>query len=148
MKRQITNELNQLNTREQRVKDSFFNGDITREEWQEEKANIAAKKEELQRTYEKYVEISNEIKTTINELLDIASLTSGVMNTANPTQQNKLLSLILSECYLDGQKLVYKLRPPLDKLVTLKASTDWFDLNKSTIAEYENMADKVERYKN
>lgn len=147
MKRQITNELNQLNAREQRVKDSFFNGDITREEWQEEKAIIVAKREELQHTSEKYVEISKKIKTTINELLDIASLAYDVMSTANPTQQNKLLSLILSECYLDGQKLTYKLRPPFDKLVNLKTAIDWFDLNKSTIAEYENMTDKVERYK-
>lgn len=147
MKRQITNELNQLNAREQRVKDSFFNGDITREEWQEEKVNIATKKEELKHTSEKYVEISKEIKTTINELLDIASLAYDVMSAANPTQQNKLLSLILSECYLDGQKLTYKLRPPFDKLVNLKTATDWFDLNKSTISEYENMSEKVERYK-
>lgn len=147
VKRKITVELNNLEAKERRVKDSFFDGDITREEWQEEKVNIATKKEELKHTSEKYVEISKEIKTTINELLDIASLAYDVMSAANPTQQNKLLSLILSECYLDGQKLTYKLRPPFDKLVNLKTATDWFDLNKSTISEYENMTEKVERYK-
>ena len=36
---------------------------------------------------------------------------------------------------------------PFDKLVNLKTATDWFDLNKSTIAEYENITEKAERYK-
>ena len=68
------------------------------------------------------------------------------MSTANPTQQNKLLSLILSECYLDGQKLTYKLRQPFDKLINLKTATDWFDFDKSDIKEYETMAEKVQMY--
>ena len=109
MKRKITTELNNLEARERRIKDSFFDGDITREEWQEEKANIVAKREELQRTAEKYADISKDIQITVNEVLDIAATVSDIMKEANLTQQNKLLSLMLAECYLDGHKLIYKL---------------------------------------
>lgn len=42
------------------------------------------------------------------------------MKTANPIQQNKLLSLVLEDCYLDEQRLIYKLQKPFDKLVNLK----------------------------
>lgn len=147
MKRQITNELNQLEAREQRVKDCFFNGDITRDEWNEEKANIASKREELQHTAEKYADISRDIQYTVNEVLDIAATVSDIMKKADPTQQNKLLSLMLSECYLDGQKLIYKLQKPFDKLVNLKNASTWFDFDKSDIKEYETMAEKLQMYK-
>lgn len=147
MKRKITMELNNLEAKEKRVKDSFFDGDITRDEWQEEKAIIVAKREELQRTAEKYADISKDIQVTVNEILDIAATVSDIMKKADPTQQNKLLSLMLSECYLDGQKLIYKLQKPFDKLVNLKNASTWFDFDKSDIKEYETMAEKVQMYK-
>ena len=147
MKRKITTELNNLAARERRIKDSFFDGDITREEWQEEKANIVAKREELQKTAEKYADISKDIQITVNEVLDIAANVSDIMKGANPTQKNKLLSLMLAECYLDGQKLIYKLQKPFDKLVNLKNANTWFDFDKSDIKEYEAMAEKVQMYK-
>ena len=147
VKRKITVELNNLEAKERRVKDSFFDGDISREEWQEEKALIATKREELQRTAEKYTDISKEILLTVNETLDIAANVSDIMKKADPIQQNKLLSLMLSECYLDGQKLIYKLQKPFDKLVNFKNASTWFDFDKSDIKEYETMAEKVQMYK-
>lgn len=147
MKRRITIELNNLEAREKRIKDTFFNGDITREEWQEEKANIVAKREELQKTAEKYEDISKDIQTTVNEILDITANVSDIMKKADPIQQNKLLRLMLSECYLDGQKLIYKLQKPFDKLVNFKNANTWFDFDKNDIAEYENLAEKVQMYK-
>ena len=42
---------------------------------------------------------------------------------------------MLSECYLDGQKLIYKLQKPFDKLVNLKSVNTWFDFDKSDIKE-------------
>lgn len=91
--------------------------------------------------------ISKDIQITVNEVLDIAANVSDIMKGANPTQKNKLLSLMLAECYLDGQKLIYKLQKPFDKLVNLKNANTWFDFDKSDIKEYEAMAEKVQMYK-
>lgn len=96
---------------------------------------------------QEYADISKDIQVTVNEILDIAATVSDVMKKANPTQQNKLLSLMLSECYLDGQKLIYKLQKPFNKLVNLKNASTWFDFDKSDIKEYETMAEKVQMYK-
>lgn len=65
------------------------------------------------------------------------------MKKADPIQQNKLLN----QCYLDGQRLIYKLRKPFDKLINLKNASTWFDFYKSDIEEYETMAEKVQMYK-
>ena len=54
---------------------------------------------------------------------------------------------MLAECYLDGQKLIYKLQKPFDKLVFLKSASTWFNFDKSDIKEYEAMAEKVQMYK-
>ena len=70
MKRQITNQLNHLDDREKFVKEAFYNRDITRDKWLQEKANIATKREELQKTAEKYSDISKEIQSTVNDVLD------------------------------------------------------------------------------
>ena len=79
--------------------------------------------------------------------LDIAANVSDIMKKADPIQQNKLLSLMFAECYLDGQKLIYKLQKPFDQLVNLKNANTWFDFDKSDIKEYETMAEKVLMYK-
>ena len=147
MKRRITIELNQLEARENRIKDVFFNGDITRDEWMEEKANIAAKREELQQTAEKYADISKDLQKTVNEALDIAACASEIMKKATPEQQNNLLGLILKDCYLDGQKLIYTLNKPFDKLINIQNSDNWFDFDKSDVPEYERLASQVQMYK-
>lgn len=69
------------------------------------------------------------------------------MKKANPIEQNKLLSLMLSECYLDGQKLIYKLQKPFDKLINIQNSDSWFDFDKSDVPEYESLANQVQTYK-
>lgn len=79
--------------------------------------------------------------------MDIAATVSDIMKEAKPTQQNKLLSLMLAKCYLDGQKLIYKLQKPFNKLINLKNANTWFDFDKSDIKEYEAMAEKVQMYK-
>lgn len=147
MKRQIANELNQLEAREKRIKDCFFDGDITRDEWNEEKAEIATRREELQHTAEKYADISRDIQYTVNEVLDIAASASEIMKKATPEQKNNLLGLVLKDCYLDGQKLVYTLNKPFDKLINIKNSDNWFDFDKSDVPEYESLANQVQMYK-
>lgn len=57
---------------------------------------------------------------------------------------NKHINIV---AYLNGQKLIYKLQKPFDKLVNLKNASTWFDFDKSDIKEYETMAEKVQMYK-
>ena len=79
--------------------------------------------------------------------MDIAACASEIMKKATPEQQNNLLGLILCECYLDGTKLIYKLKKPFDMLVNLKNSDNWFKFDKSDAPEYENLANQVQMYK-
>lgn len=69
------------------------------------------------------------------------------MKKADPEQQNNLLRLVLKECYLDGQKLIYTLNKPFDKLINIQNSDNWFDFDKSDIPEYDRLANQVQMYK-
>lgn len=146
MKRQITNELNKLNAREMRIKDLFYDGLIERAEWDEEKAKITIKRKELQKTAEKYADISKDIKDAIDKVLDIAASASMIMKTANPFQKKELLSLILSDCYLDGQKLLYKLRKPFDKLLVAPKSKEWLNMQNENVADFTRLSEDIQTY--
>ena len=69
------------------------------------------------------------------------------MKKATPEQQNNLLGLILKDCYLDGERLIYKLKKPFDMLINLKNSDNWFKFDKSDVPEYESLANQVQMYK-
>lgn len=146
MKRQITNEIEKLNVRERRVKDVFFDGGIDRSEWEEEKANIEAKRKELQKTIEKYADITQEIKDTVNDVLDIAASASMIMKTSDPLQKRELLGLLLSDCYLDGQKLIYKIQKPFDKLLVGSKFEGIVDFHKENIAAFSSLANDIHVY--
>lgn len=146
MKRQITNELEKLNIRERRVKDVFFDGGIDRSEWEEEKANIETRRKELQKTIEKYADITQDIKNTVNDVLDIAASVSMIMKTANPLQKRELLGLILSDCYLDGQKLIYTIQKPFDKLLLSSKFDGIVDFHKESIATFSSLANDIQVY--
>ena len=96
---------------------------------------------------EKYADISRDIQYTVNEVLDIAACASEIMKKATPEQQNNLLGLILDECYLDGERLIYKLKKPFDMLINLKNSDNWFKFDKSDVPEYESLANQLQMYK-
>ncbi|CCZ30063.1 unknown [Proteobacteria bacterium CAG:495] len=40
-----------------------------------------------------------------------------IMKMSDPLQKRELLGLILSDCYLDSQKLIYKIQKSFDKLL-------------------------------
>ena len=101
----------------------------------------------MQHTAEKYADISRDIQYTVNEVLDIAASASEIMKKATPEQKNNLLGLVLKECYLDGQKLVYTLNKPFDKLMNIENSDNWFDFDKSDVPEYDRLANQVQMYK-
>lgn len=146
MKRQITNEIEKLNVRERRVKDVFFDGGIDRSEWKEEKANIEAKRKELQKTIEKYADITQEIKDTVNDILDIVASASMIMKTSDPLQKRELHGLLLSDCYLDGQKLIYKIQKPFDKLLVGSKFDGIVDFHKENIAAFSSLVNDIHVY--
>ena len=67
--------------------------------------------------YKKYKEITKDIKTTVDNLLDIAGNLSDIIHNASPNKQNKLLKLLIKDCTLHDKKLKYTVRAPFDKFI-------------------------------
>ena len=61
------------------------------------------------------------------------------MAKATPTQKRELLSLILTDCTVSGQRLNYKLRKPFDKFLNSNKPSDWKSIAEGDIGDIENV---------
>lgn len=69
-----------------------------------------------------------------------------VMKIANPLQKRELLGLILSDCYLDGQKQLYKIQKPFDKLLVGSKFERILDFHKENIAAFFSLVNDIHVY--
>ena len=91
-----------------KIKEAIYNRQINA---------IADEKTRLEESIAKYKEITKDIKTTVDNLLDIAGNLSDIMHNASPNKQNKLLKLLIKDCTLHDKKLKYTVRAPFDKFI-------------------------------
>ena len=147
-KRNITNQLNQLESKEKKLFDFYLEDKIDKEVYEAKKSEIDIEKAELQKSSEKYVEINNEIKDTVESIIEIAANASILMKTNNPEQQRGLLGLLFEECYLDGKKLVYTLQKPFDKLLKAPNSKGWLAIEENNLSHIASLSNDVKQFKN
>lgn len=108
---------------------------------------IADEKIRLEESITKYKEITKDIKTTVDNLLDIAGNLSGIMRNASPNKQNKLLKLLIKDCTLHDKKLKYTIRAPFDKFIQCNNPAQWFKNPTQDLDIYANIADEVKMVK-
>ena len=75
-------------------------------------------------TAEKYKKIDTDMKKTITKVITMAVTISNIFDKAAPDKQNQLLRLLLTDCKLNGKRLEYKLKAPLDRLIVCKNYQD------------------------
>ena len=101
----------------------------------------------MEESIAKYKEITKDIKTTVDNLLDIAGNLSDIMHNASPNKQNKLLKLLIKDCTLHDKKLKYTLRAPFDKFIKCNNPIQWFKHPTQDLDTYANIADEVKMVK-
>ena len=69
-----------------------------------------------------------------------------IMKTSDPLQKRELLGLLFPDCYLDGQKLIYKIQKPFDKLLVGSKFEEIVDFNKENIAAFSSLANDIHVY--
>ena len=74
--------------------------------------------------YKYLKEITKDIKTTVENLLDIAGNLSQIIHNASPIKQNKLLKLLIKDCTLQDKELKYAVRASFDKFIQCDSPTN------------------------
>lgn len=147
LKRNLQSELNALVNKEDNLTDLYVSGKIKENIYNRQINAIADERTFLEESIAKYKEITKDITTTVDNLLDIAGSLSDVMHHASPLKKNKLLKLLIKDCRLHDKELKYTIRAPFDKFIQCNNPTQWFKDPTSDIETYTNIADEVKMVK-
>ena len=146
IKRNFTNSMSKLKDKEERLFDFFLDGNIDKPTFESKKAEIEIEKKDLQDSIDKMLDIDVNIAKTIENLIDIIGNSLKLFKNATPHNKRALLGLVLSDCYLDGKKLVYTLQKPFDKLFNQPDCEGWLKLDTDNLCELSQMSKSVDLY--
>lgn len=147
VKRKITNQVNTLIAKEERLLDFFLDGNIDKSVYEAKKSEIEAEKAELQRTSEKYASLGVELKDTVECIMDIAANAPLLMKVGTTRQKNELLKLLFEDCVLDGKKLIYTLRKPFEQFIKNPKSLDWLSMNPEDLKDFDVLSGDVKEFR-
>lgn len=147
LKRNLQTELQILVNKEDNLTDLYVSGKIKEAIYNRQINAIADEKTRLEESITKYKEITKDIKSTVDNLLDIAGSLSNIMHNASPVKQNKLLKLLIKDCRLHDKKLEYTVRAPFDKFIKCNNPAQWFKNPTQDLETYTDIADEVKMVK-
>ena len=139
MKTNISNKLTELKVKEDKALDFYLEGKLSQEIYEAKQEQISKERQELEITAEKYKTINSEIKQKIIDVMSMASNVSFIFAKANPTQKQKLLKSLITDCKINGSVLEYKLLKPFDKLLGCSDYKSWSAIITEHLNEFEEI---------
>lgn len=113
----FTKQLTVLNTRLDRLKKVYLDGDFTREEYLTEKQSIEMEQKTLEKRISELSTDNKEIEITLEYLLDLVSRANSLYESSRIDKKRKILNLVFSNFFLNGSNLSYDIRKPFDMFV-------------------------------
>lgn len=137
IKTKITNQLNDLKLKEDRLLDFYLEGKLPQATYDVKKAEIDNEIKQLQENVEKYKTIDNTTKENIIKVMSTAGNILNIFEKASPSNQNKLLRTLISDCKLNGKVLEYTINKPFDRLISCSDYNKWATLTIEHLDEFE-----------
>lgn len=139
IKRSITNKLNELKAKEDKLLDFYLEGKLPQTTYDVKITQINTERQELETNAEKYKVIDADIKENINKIMSMIGNISYVFEKASVSRKNELLRLLVSDCKLTGSKLEYTLNKPFDKLVACQDYKQWPMIAINNLEEFDGL---------
>ena len=113
----FTKDLKVLNSRLDRLKTAYLDGDFTRDEYLTEKQNIQREQEALEKRISELSTDNKEVEITLERLLEVVSKANFLYESSRIDRKRKILKLVFSNFFLNGSNLSYDIRKPFDMFV-------------------------------
>ena len=113
----LTKQLTVLQSRLDRLKKVYLDGDFSREEYLSEKQSIELEKHTLEKKIESLSTNNKEVVITLEYLLNLVSRVNSLYESSRIDKKRKILKLVFSNFFLNGQNLSYEIRKPFDMFV-------------------------------
>ena len=112
-----TKQLTVLNTRLDRLKKVYLDGDFTREEYLSEKQSIEMEEQTLENKIAELSTDNKDIVITLEYLLDLISRANSLYESSRIDKKRRILNLVFSNFFLEGSNLSYDIKRPFDLFV-------------------------------
>ena len=113
----LSKKVTSLNSRYDRLKIAYLDGDFDREEYLTEKQNIELEKRTLEKRIAELSTDNKELFITAEYLLDVVSRANFLYQSSRIDRKRKILKLVFSNFFLNGRNLSYEIRKPFDMFV-------------------------------
>ena len=113
----FTKDLTVLNSRLDRLKTAYLDGDFTRDEYLTEKQNIQREQEFIEKRIAELSTDNKDVVITLEYLLDLVSRVNSLYESSRNDRKRKILKLVFSNFFLNGSNLSYDIRKPFDVFV-------------------------------
>lgn len=110
-------QLTVLSNRLDRLKKVYLDGDFTREEYLAEKQSIEIEQNTLENKIAELSTDNKEIEITLEYLLDLIARINSLYESSRIDTKRKILKLVFSNFWLNGQNLSYEIKKPFDLFV-------------------------------
>ncbi len=100
-----------------RLKKVYLDGDFTREEYLAEKQSIEIEQNTLENKIAELSTDNKEIEITLEYLLDLIARINSLYESSRIDTKRKILKLVFSNFWLNGQNLSYEIKKPFDLFV-------------------------------
>ncbi len=144
IKRRLETELQNLENKEDNLTELYADGKIREDLYNRQINSISEERARIKEDITKYKDIGTDVKSSIEDVLDIVGNISYIVKKATPDKQNKLLKLLLTDCKLKDTTLTYTVKAPFDKFIKAGNPTLWLKNPTEDIEVYKDIAEDVE----
>lgn len=125
IKRGLTNDIDELKAKQDRLLTALLDGDIDRETFKLKKAEYEGKIKELEESQSKYSTDNKGITDLLVQIADIAANAGKLFDSPIISKKREILKLVLSDSYVNEKKLYFSITKPFDKLFFSKGYKTW-----------------------
>ena len=113
----LTKQLTFLDSRFDRLKKTYLDGDFSREEYLKEKQDIELEQKFIENKIAQLSTDNKEFEITLEYLLELVSKINFLYESSRIDKKRKILNLVFSNFFLNGSNLSYELKKPFDLMV-------------------------------
>ena len=113
----FTKKLTVLNSRLDRLKSAYLDGDFSKEEYHAEKQKIELEQKTLEKRLDSLSSDKKEFEITLEDLLALVSRANSLYESSRIDKKRKILKLVFSNFWLNGRNLSYDIKRPFDLFV-------------------------------
>ncbi len=126
VKNRLQSQFDDIDTRLERLMDLYLNQSITQPAYDKKRLQLEAERQSIAHQLVDYSKDDSEFRDSFVALLRVVSKAAELFKSSKVEQKRKIISLVLSNLWLDGQEVRYELHKPFDKIVKLTGCKEWW----------------------